>query len=93
MCGVVQPLSAMSSVGVMSPAAAAANDYYEEDELESADEEDDRSFRGRESDEGKEERAPLMYLYRQSAPIQVLRPGSCLQLPGTWRLQWSLGTI
>ncbi|KAG8597912.1 hypothetical protein GDO81_002426 [Engystomops pustulosus] len=45
----------MSSVGVMSPAAAAANDYYEEEELESADEEDDRSFRGRESDEDTED--------------------------------------
>ncbi|XP_053557652.1 sin3 histone deacetylase corepressor complex component SDS3 isoform X2 [Bombina bombina] len=40
----------MTSVGVLSPAAA-ATDYYEEDELESAEEEDDRSFRGRESDE------------------------------------------
>ncbi|XP_040271952.1 sin3 histone deacetylase corepressor complex component SDS3 isoform X1 [Bufo bufo] len=45
----------MTSVGVMSPAAAAANDYYEEEELESADEEDDRSFRGRESDEDTED--------------------------------------
>ncbi|XP_040201624.1 sin3 histone deacetylase corepressor complex component SDS3 isoform X3 [Rana temporaria] len=41
----------MSSVGVMSPAAAPATDYYEEEDLESAEEEDDRSFRGRESDE------------------------------------------
>ncbi|KAM4810036.1 sin3 histone deacetylase corepressor complex component SDS3 [Rhinophrynus dorsalis] len=53
----------MASVGVLSPAAAAATttttttttDYYEDDELESADEEDDRSFRGRESDEDTED--------------------------------------
>ncbi|XP_056393187.1 sin3 histone deacetylase corepressor complex component SDS3 isoform X2 [Hyla sarda] len=45
----------MTSVSVMSPAAATANDYYEEEELESADEEDDRSFRGRESDEDTED--------------------------------------
>ncbi|XP_075691525.1 sin3 histone deacetylase corepressor complex component SDS3 isoform X2 [Rhinoderma darwinii] len=45
----------MSTVGVMSPAAAPANDYYEEEELESADEEDDRSLRGRESDEDTED--------------------------------------
>ncbi|XP_053557651.1 sin3 histone deacetylase corepressor complex component SDS3 isoform X1 [Bombina bombina] len=44
----------MTSVGVLSPAAA-ATDYYEEDELESAEEEDDRSFRGRESDEDTED--------------------------------------
>ncbi|XP_063820385.1 sin3 histone deacetylase corepressor complex component SDS3 isoform X3 [Pseudophryne corroboree] len=43
----------MTSVGVMSPAAA--TDYYEEEELESVDEEDDRSFRGRESDEDTED--------------------------------------
>lgn len=43
----------MSSVGVMSPAAAPTTDYYEEEDLESAEEEDDRSFRGRESDEGE----------------------------------------
>ncbi|OCU02140.1 hypothetical protein XELAEV_18007901mg [Xenopus laevis] len=44
----------MSSAGVLSPAAAAP-DYYEEDELESVEEEDDRSFRGRESDEDTED--------------------------------------
>ncbi|KAM4707928.1 sin3 histone deacetylase corepressor complex component SDS3 isoform 2-T2 [Discoglossus pictus] len=44
----------MTSVGVLSPAAA-ATDYYEEEELESAEEEDDRSFRGRESDEDTED--------------------------------------
>lgn len=45
----------MSSVGVMSPAAAPTTDYYEEEDLESAEEEDDRSFRGRESDEDTED--------------------------------------
>ncbi|XP_030074796.1 sin3 histone deacetylase corepressor complex component SDS3 isoform X2 [Microcaecilia unicolor] len=39
----------MTSVGLLSPVAAA--DYYDEEELESAEEDDDRSFRGRESDE------------------------------------------
>ncbi|KAG8456180.1 hypothetical protein GDO86_002105 [Hymenochirus boettgeri] len=44
----------MTSVGVLSPAAA-TTDYYEEEELESAEEEDDRSLRGRESDEDTED--------------------------------------
>lgn len=61
----------MSSVGVMSPAAAPATDYYEEEDLESAEEEDDRSFRGRESDEG--ERCCRLCLH--SAPTTCQRCG------------------
>nr|XP_033813180.1 sin3 histone deacetylase corepressor complex component SDS3 isoform X3 [Geotrypetes seraphini] len=44
----------MTSAALLSPAAAAA-DYYDEEELESADDEDERSLRGRDSDEDTED--------------------------------------